>query len=203
MRLLSFFRIEIVLALVLGGLALSQLGGAAYIHTKALLAQHLLERAWIKTESIHSHVTPWPWADTWPVARLEFPRSQQSLMVLSDATGRSLAFGPGVLQQAALYQPGATPVISGHRDTHFAVLRDLQVGDALRLQLADRAVRHFRVIALRVIDTRKQELVIKPDAAELILTTCYPFDAINPGGPLRYIVIATPDEALAVQPLRI
>jgi sortase A len=27
----------------------------------------------------------------------------------------------------------------------------------------------------------------------LTLVTCYPFDAVEPGGPLRYVVVATAD----------
>ncbi len=193
MRTLGMFRIEIVLALVLGGLALWHLGGAAYIHTKAVLAQHLLERAWSKSESVNSRMTPWPWADTWPVAKLEVPRIKTSWMVLSDATGRSLAFGPGVLKQEALRRAGSTIVISGHRDTHFAALRELQVGDELKLQLPDKSARTYRVTNLRVIDLKKERLLVDSDHSELILTTCFPFEAVDPGGWLRYLVFAMPE----------
>ena len=29
----------------------------------------------------------------------------------------------------------------------------------------------------------------------LLLVTCYPFDALVPGGPLRYVVVADPEPA--------
>lgn len=192
MRLLNSFRIEVLLIVVLSGMALWQLGGAAYIHAKARFAQYLMERAWSQTTSAQARITPWPWADTWPVAKLEIPRLHQSLMVLSDATGRSLAFGPGVLQRDALHRPNATPVIAGHRDTHFAVLRELRVGDRLILQKADRSTQPYQVTSMRIIDLRREMLMISDDQSELILSTCYPFDAVDPGGTQRFVVFAKP-----------
>jgi hypothetical protein len=37
---------------------------------------------------------PWPWAYTWPIARLMLPFKEIELIVLNGAYGRSLAFGP-------------------------------------------------------------------------------------------------------------
>ena len=37
---------------------------------------------------------PWPWADTWPVARLDLEPKGGRLVVLADASGRSLALIP-------------------------------------------------------------------------------------------------------------
>ena len=47
-----------------------QVAGGVWIHAKAVLAQILLERAWQQTRDGGERVRPWPWADTWPVARL-------------------------------------------------------------------------------------------------------------------------------------
>ena len=66
-----------------------------YIHAKAMLAQELLEYAWKQTQQGESRATPWPWADTWPVARLSVPSQNISLIVLAGDSGRTLAFGPG------------------------------------------------------------------------------------------------------------
>ena len=41
-----------------------------------------------------------------------------------------------------------------------------------------------------VVDSRKGSLVLDTEAAMLTLVTCYPFDAREAGGPLRYIVTA-------------
>lgn len=41
-----------------------------------------------------------------------------------------------------------------------------------------------------VVDARTAVLAGADDARELVLVTCYPFDALRPGGPLRYLVLA-------------
>ncbi len=41
-----------------------------------------------------------------------------------------------------------------------------------------------------VIDARHARLAPDPGRPVLSLVTCYPFDAVAPGGPLRYVVTA-------------
>ncbi len=76
-------------------LGLVLVGQGLWIHAKALLAQVLLERAFEQTLATGAPVKPWPWADTWPVARIEFPRLGKSVIVLAGSSGQALAFGPG------------------------------------------------------------------------------------------------------------
>lgn len=177
-----------VLAMALLAGAVWYLGHAGYLHAKAWVAQQLIARAWAHPAG---PVRPWTWADMHPVARLSVPRLQNTLYVLSDATDRSLAFGPGVWQ-GTIDATGATLVIAGHRDTHFALLRNILQGDAVTLTAPRGSPRNYHVKETRIVDTRHQALAIEPAAGELILVTCYPFDAIDPGGPLRYVVIAEP-----------
>lgn len=176
-----------VLLLALGG---AQLGWAGWIHAKALLAQVLLARAWADTLEGARAVKPWPWADTYPVARLRVPALGIEQIVLSGASGRTLAFGPAHLDGTA--PPGAPghSVLSGHRDTHFRFLRDLAPGTALHLQAADGAWSRYRVAGSEVIDARAARFHPGGGRRVLTLVTCYPFDAIEPGGPLRYLVFA-------------
>jgi sortase A len=47
------------------------------------------------------------------------------------------------------------------------------------------------------VDSRRTRIVLDTDVALLTLVTCYPFDAINPGGPLRWLVTA---ERLSSEP---
>ena len=187
-------------ALVLIGLGAWQLGGAGLIHAKAWLAQGLLEASWAATLAGAEKVKPWPWADTWPLARLQAPGIGVERIVLAGASGQTLAFGPGHMDGTAL--PGAPghSILSGHRDTHFRFLKDLAPGDALRVQGPDGAWRAYRVSATEVIDARHARLLPDDGTPRLTLVTCYPFDAIAPGGPLRYVVSAVGEAASA--PLR-
>ena len=58
-----------------------------WIPFKALVAQELLELAWAESQARQQETRPWPWADTWPVARLMVPETGQSLIVLDGAPG--------------------------------------------------------------------------------------------------------------------
>ncbi len=57
---------RLAITLVVGGSLL--LGSGLYLPAKAALAQVLMRQAWSETE--FDPVRPWPWAETWPVARL-------------------------------------------------------------------------------------------------------------------------------------
>ncbi|MEJ2346072.1 MAG: class GN sortase [Gammaproteobacteria bacterium] len=179
-----------VLALLLAVLGTWQLGAGGYIHAKAWLAQRLLERAWSEARAGAGHVKPWPWADTWPVARLRFPRRHVDLIVLAGATGRTLAFAPGHLSGTPLPGQAGDSVISGHRDTHFRFLQYVKVGEPIEVESTDGSVKRFRVTATRVVNGTNARLAAGGNTPMLTLVTCYPFDAIVPGGPLRYLVTA-------------
>ena len=172
-----------------------ELGQGLYIHAKAVLAQHLIESSWERTLAGRQAVKPWPWADTWPVARLDAPAQGVRLYVLDGASGRTLAFGPGYVAGTAPPGESGNTVLSGHRDTHFRFLKDLRIGSALTLETRTGARRTYRVTETRVIDRHDTRVLRSSDHAQLTLVTCYPFDALVPGGPLRYVVLADGESA--------
>ena len=175
-------------ALVLGGTL--SLAHGAWIPAKARLAQVLLDHAWHETLRSGGSAKPWPWADTWPVARLITPSHKKSMVVLAGANGAALAFGPGHLTTSAPPGVSDNSVIAGHRDTHFAFLKTLKPGDVLQLQAPDGALHDYRVTQTRVVHETDARVLQRSESAMLTLITCYPFDAVVPGGPLRYVVRA-------------
>jgi sortase A len=181
-------RISVVMTLA--AIGLWQLGAGLYIHAKAWLAQRLIESAWTSTLAGEREVRPWPWADTWPVARLRIPEADVDLYVLADASGRSLAFGPGYWNGSA--EPGSVgnTIIAAHRDTHFSFLQHATRGQEILLQTMEGREHRYRLIETRVLDSRHERILIEADRPTLTLLTCYPFDAVLPGGPLRYVAIA-------------
>ena len=179
--------------LLIGALVLSgtlSLANGAWIPAKAALAQVLLDIAWQETLRTRGSTRPWPWADTWPVARLIAPSHKKSMVVLAGADGAALAFGPGHLTTSA--PPGASDnsVIAGHRDTHFAFLKSLKPGDALQLQARDGVLHHYRVTRASVVHETDTSVLEPSQDPMLTLITCYPFFALVSGGPLRYVVHA-------------
>lgn len=170
--------------------AVACFGDGLYIHAKAALAQSLLHAAWAKTQASGADAKPWPWADTHPVARLLSPAQDADLLVLSGASGRTLAFGPGHLDGSALPGDPGNSVITAHRDTHFRFLRRVAPGDTLVVEGRDGARRHYHVRRTYVADFRSLRIPRDTSVPTLTLVTCFPFDAINPGGPMRYVVVA-------------
>lgn len=177
----------LLLALALVGILL--FGQGLYIHAKALLAQVLLERAFAQTIASGRAVKPWSWAETVPVARIAVPRLNASAIALAGSSGQALAFGPGHVEHTA--EPGerGIAVYSAHRDTHFRFLKDVAIGDEIAVTRRDG--RTFRYRADRAAIVRFDATGLDPLSAgsELVLSTCWPFDAVTPG-PLRYVLHA-------------
>jgi sortase A len=179
-----------VVALFIAGIVC--VSEAAWIHAKATLAQALIGAAWRREQAGSGSTRPWPWADTHPVARLTFGggHNARTFTILEGSSGRNLAFGPA--HDPASVVPGepGNSVIEGHRDTHFALLRDIKVGDVLRVESLTSLSVSFKVTDIRVVDSRRARISLHADGPRLTLVTCYPFDAVAPGGPLRFIVTA-------------
>ncbi len=180
-------RIAAVLALAAIGFAAS----AGWVHAKAQLAQWLLDRSWHKSRVDGGQHRPWPWADTSPVARLHPPGAAGSQVVLSGDSGRILAFAPGWAPASAAPGTPGTTVVSGHRDTHFAWLRSAAVGDLVALETRDGS-QSYEIVDLRVADSSRERITLDTDTDGLLLVTCWPFDAVATGGPLRYVATARP-----------
>lgn len=176
--------------LILFGLI--QMGSGLYIHVKASLAQVLLDRAWARTEADGEVHRAWSWADTWPIARLVFPDHGVDLIILEGASGEAMAFGPGRMAGYSHISGPGTAVIAAHRDTHFRFLEDVNTGDAFWVETADGRRSEFVVADITIIDSRHVTVANDPSQSSLVLVTCYPFDVLAVGGPLRYLVFAEP-----------
>jgi sortase A len=183
-------RLPTVLVGLLLALGCWQVGEGSWIYAKAGLAQLLLQRAWARALAGEPSPKPWPWADTWPVTRLHMNRPNVDVIVLSGAYGRTLAFGPGHVSSTSLPGQAGTMIVTGHRDTHFRFLKDVRLKDELELTRTDGVKRGYRVTDVLVLDSRRDVLPLSSTGHDLLLVTCFPFDAIKAGGPLRYVVRA-------------
>ncbi|MGB5451135.1 MAG: class GN sortase [Sedimenticolaceae bacterium] len=168
------------------------LARGAYIPAKAWLAQLLLETAWERRLDGDADARPWPWADTRPIARLKQERLGIAQIVLAGTSGRVLAFGPGHVTGTARPGESGNVVISGHRDTHFRWLAGLQAADRLSLETDDGRSLRYEVARTSVHHENDVGLLNPLDGDQLRLLTCYPFDAVAPGTPDRFVVTALP-----------
>lgn len=183
--------LSLAIAGIAGTIALAAFGQAGWIYAKAWAAQGLIESAWTRTQEEGRNIRPWPWADTWPVAKLGLPGLGVDRIVLEGSDGRALAFGPVMREDAPAH------AVFGHRDTHFRIIADLQLGDAVTWTGRDGQPRAYRVADRAILD--KDALAMPADAPKdaILLVTCYPFDALMPDTPLRYVVLALPSEPAA------
>lgn len=184
-------RWQLWLAAVAFAISLWQLGQGTYIQAKAWLAQVLIKQAWARTLEGEAQAKPWPWADTWPVARISVPGRDIERYVLAGANGRTIAFGPGHVFGTPLPGDTGNSVIGAHRDTHFAFLHDVKPGEEIVVQKSVGGTRRYRVTGAEIVDKSETRVLAQPPGeARLTLITCYPFDALRAGGPLRYVVTA-------------
>ncbi len=188
-----------VIIVLLFSLGLWQLASAGWIQAKAIIAQQLLNYAWKQTQNDSKNENtqknsinkPWPWADTWPVAKLLVPGHNIEQIILAGDSGNSLAFAPGHSFASARPNTAGTTIISAHRDTHFRFLKELKINDVIFIQTADKTI-PYQVYDMQIIDSKTFKLQPATDRQTLVLATCYPFDSLASGGPLRYLVYATP-----------
>jgi sortase A len=166
-----------------------QWGQAAFIYSKAHLAKWMISHAWEKTLHSHTDTKPWPWADTWPVAKITFP-GKKSYYILAGGAGNSLAFGPGHLSDTPLPGSTGTSVIGGHRDTHFSLLKNIKENEHIEVQNKKGQWKTYQVNQRWIADSQKEPLLVDQSLNQLYLITCYPFNAINPRGTQRFIVKA-------------
>lgn len=181
-----FATLLIYLLLAGGGMLICD---GMWLKAKAMLAQFLLRDAWEETVRTGVSVKPWPWADSWPVARLWVPRLDIDRIVLEGDSGEVLAFGPGHISASATPGARGNCVLTGHRDTSFTFLEHLIPGDTLTVEGADGRRTTFTV-TMSQVEHRSNLYFEEVDSPWLTLVTCYPFNAVRPGSDQRYVVFA-------------
>src|SRR5262245_59857586 len=126
-------------AFVLGGVFLLYEGASSlwFEYQGQEEAAELFEVEQLAPQSIpHSGPQPLPQSlETAPaLCRMSFPRLQAEMYVLPTLTKQSLRRGPGNLMTSALPGQPGNAVIAAHRDTHFRLLKDIQLGDEIWIE---------------------------------------------------------------------
>lgn len=159
-----------------------------YIKVKGLVAQRLLQNAWQDSVAQKKPVRPWPWADTWPVARLQVERLGIDCIVLEGDSGEVLAFGPGHLSNSAKPVASGNCALVGHRDTSFSFLKDLEKGDMVIMQDISSEKRRYQIVST-VIKNQRELFLEETVTPWLTLITCYPFEGLRQTD-MRFVVFA-------------
>lgn len=129
-------------------------------------------------------------AQTGFVGRIEIPRIGLDAVVLADTDERSLDLGVGHLSRTALPDEPGNFVLAGHRDSHFRKLRDIRLGDAIRVT-TPLGTFEYQVEETLTVWPDQVGVLEDPGWPVLTLVTCYPFQFVGPA-PKRFIVRAAP-----------
>lgn len=181
-------------ALLIGGAA--AVAAALATPAKAVLGQLLLERAFAAAQAGGAPSAPWPGADLAPMAKLGFPSLGAERLVLDKASGEAMAWGPGHVTGTAAFGAPGVSAAAAHRDTHFALIQHLAIGDPIWVETLDGRKLRYVVRETGIVDARRWRFPPPSAAAPdiLALATCWPFDSLTPG-PERYVVFAEPAQA--------
>jgi sortase A len=122
------------------------------------------------------------------LAKLEAPAVGLTATVLEGSSDRMLARAAGHIEETPLPGDEGNVGIAGHRDTTFRAVRDLKVGDIVRITTRDRAF-EYRVEQLFIVNPDDVYVLDPTPTPALTLVTCYPFTFVG-HAPKRYIVRA-------------
>ena len=162
---------------------------AVKIDIKAKVAQILLNHSWNNSLKRGEAIKPWKSFDGNPILKLDIPNHNINQIVLNNTSGQSLAFGPGFHQETYLPHLNKTTAISSHRDSHGTFIKKLKIGDIIKLQDIKSNWYQYRVEDFFIVNVHNKIDLNQHNG--LLLITCYPFNALTSGTPLRYIVIST------------
>ncbi|MGE7883141.1 class D sortase [Bacillus sp. NPDC094077] len=124
------------------------------------------------------------------IAYLIIPKIKQKYSVYWGADDKVLKKGVGMFVSDLTTAPSGNghTVLSGHRDTVFTELGQLQENDNLTVEY-DQKVYTYQIQRHWITDAEDRTVIVEKDKPTLTLTTCYPFDFIG-DAPDRYIIEA-------------
>ncbi len=172
--------------------------GAA-VPITAKVSQVLMEQAYARTVETGEVQHPWGSSDVAVIGKISVPRLGVSEIILDSGTKQAMRAGPTLMPNSAAIGSPGTSVIAAHRDTHFAFLKDVRVGDVIEAAGKDGEMLPYRVSSMQVVEADKFTVTKGQTSNELALSTCYPFGSIR-GGKMRYVVHAALDASSIAMP---
>lgn len=124
------------------------------------------------------------------VATLKIPKLNKQFTTFWGTGEETLGQGVGMYVSEWTVTPeyDGNVVLSGHRDTVFTGLGDLDDGDVLELEY-DGKQYEYEIEKTWITDPDDRSVIVDKEDPTLTLTTCYPFDYLG-DAPERYIVQA-------------
>ena len=172
-------------ALLVVGVGLLAYAGAIYAYREA----YQIYLTWRFVPELPVSWQPSPTiavAEGMPVANLEIPRLNLSVVVLEGVGDNILEVGAGHVPQTSLPGKSGNVGIAAHRDTFFRPLRNIQRNHVVRVTTTA-GVFDYAVEWTRVVKPTDVEVLNPTEKPSLTLITCYPFHYVG-SAPDRFIV---------------
>src|SRR5690625_1681870 len=128
--------------------------------------------------------------------KLLIPQLDAELPIIEGTHEDELAQGVGHYAGTAYPFQNDQIVLSGHRDTVFRRMGELEIGDILTVEM-EYGERSYEIVDTKIVDADDRTIIV-PTAPDEVLTvtTCYPFTFIG-SAPDRYIITALPIDEIA------
>lgn len=124
------------------------------------------------------------------VGILSIPRLDSELPIIEGTHEDELAQGVGHYGGTSYPLQNDQIVLSGHRDTVFRRMGELELGDILTVQMPYGDV-SYEITDLQIVDADDRSIIVPTGEEVLTVTTCYPFSYVG-SAPNRYIITALP-----------
>lgn len=123
------------------------------------------------------------------IGLLSLPKIESELAIVEGTDPDELERGVGHYKGSFFPGQGGQIVLSGHRDTVFIRVGELELGDELVMKMPYEEAM-YEIVNTKIVDADDTSIItLQNKEEELILTTCYPFGYIG-DAPERYIIYA-------------
>lgn len=191
----SSFRRHLPLVFTLAGVFLLGFVGSEYYGMYS--EQKRLTVDWEQQNSAHKPgEAARPAADS--LTRIEIPKIDLAAIVVEGASRKQLKLGPGRITTSAIPGEVGNSVITGHRDTFFRHIYELNKGDFIVVRRKGELFR-YRVTGKKIVDPSDVSVLRPTTDPQLTLITCYPTYFIGPA-PERLVIFSKlePSDSSAV-----
>jgi sortase A len=125
------------------------------------------------------------------VGILAIPKIEAELAIVEGTDANDLKKGVGHYKGSYFPGDNGQIVLSGHRDTVFRRLGELEVGDHFEVQMPNGNFQ-YELTHTKIVDADDRTIItLQNSEEELIVITCYPFRFVG-NAPQRYIIYAKP-----------
>lgn len=122
------------------------------------------------------------------LTRVSIPKIKLDAIVVEGASRKQLSIGPGHMVETAMPGEPGNAVITGHRDTFFRHIYELQKGDEIVVRRNGQTYK-YQVTGKKIVKPEDVSVLKQTKDAQLTLITCYPTYYIGPA-PERLVVFS-------------